>query len=320
LSTYPTVEELSQRILAGNVRALARGATLVEAQAAAGRKLLMELFPHTGNAKIIGITGSPGAGKSTLVDQLTKSFRARGRTVGILAVDPSSPFSQGAILGDRIRMQQHHADPGVFVRSMAARGKLGGIAAATLDMALLLDAAGREFVLIETVGVGQGEIEIAKLADLTVLVLVPNMGDDVQSLKAGIMEIADLFVINKADLPGAARLEQEIRGMQGLGEKSERQEATPVRQVSASTGQGIEDLLHVIEQLFENRMNRSDRARVWTLRLRDMLRDRLAEIIPEQEIEDRARRVAEMMEDPYSAVDSILASVLKERETVGPRP
>jgi GTPase len=319
LSKYTAVEELSQRILAGDVRALARGATLVEAQVAAGRKLLTELFPHTGNAKIIGITGPPGAGKSTLVDQLTSSFRARGRTVGIVAVDPSSPFSRGAILGDRIRMQQHHADPGVFVRSMAARGKLGGIAAATLDMALLLDAAGCEFVLIETVGVGQGEIEIATLADLTVLVLVPNMGDDVQSLKAGIMEIADLFVINKADLPGAARLEQEIRSMQSLGEKSERQEAAQVRQVSASTGQGIEDLLQVIEQLFENRMNRSDRARVWTLRLRDMLRDRVAEIIPEQEIEDRASRVAEMMEDPYSAVDSILARVLKERETVGPR-
>jgi LAO/AO transport system kinase len=317
LTRHTTVEELSQRILGGDVRALARAATLVEAQTAAGRQLLTTLFPHTGNAKIIGITGPSGAGKSTLADQLTKLLRARGQTVGILAIDPSSPFSQGAILGDRIRMQQHHADPGVFVRSMAARGKLGGVAATTLDMALLLDAAGREFVLVETVGVGQGEIEIAKFADITVLVLVPNMGDDIQSLKAGIMEIADLFVINKADLPGAARLEQEIHAMQNLGETSERQEAAPVRQVSASTGQGIEDLLHVIEQLFKTRMTKNDQARVWTLRLRDMLRDRLAEIIPEQVIAEHAHQVAEMIEDPYSAVDSILARVLREWEAVG---
>jgi LAO/AO transport system kinase len=316
LSRQTTVNELSKRILGGDVRALARAATLVEAQTAAGRTLLKVLFPHTGKAKIIGVTGAPGAGKSTLVDQLAKMLRDRGHSVGILAVDPSSPFSQGAILGDRIRMQNHHADPGVFVRSMATRGKLGGIAAATLDMALLLDAAGREFVLIETVGVGQGEIEIAKLADITVLVLVPNMGDDVQSLKAGIMEIADLFVINKADLPGAARLEQEIHAMQSLGEKSEREEAAPVRQVSASTGQGIEDLLQVIEQLFKTRTSKNVRAQMWGFRLRDMLRDRLAGMVPEQVIAEHARRVAEMMEDPYSAVDNILASVLREREAV----
>jgi GTPase len=180
----------------------------------------------------------------------------------------------------------------------------------------LLDAAGREFVLIETVGVGQGEIEIAKLADITVLVLVPNMGDDVQSLKAGIMEIADLFVINKADLPGAARLEQEIHAMQSLGEKSERQEAAPVRQVSASAGQGIEDLLQVIEQLFKARMTKNARTQIWGLRLRDMLRDRLAGMIPEQMITEHARRVAEMMEDPYSAVDNIVAIVLREHDDI----
>ncbi len=256
MGASPATEQLCDRILAGDLRALARAATLIEAQTSAGRDLIKALFQRTGRAKIIGITGPPGAGKSTLVDQLAKELRSRGKTVGIIAVDPSSSFSRGAILGDRIRMQDHHADPGVFIRSMATRGAMGGVAQTTLELALLLDAAGRDFVLIETVGVGQDEVEIARLADITVLVLVPGMGDDVQAIKAGTMEIADVFAINKADLPGAGRLEQEIRAMQSLGDEPSRAEAAPLRRVVASEGQGIADLLDVVEQVYEARGRR----------------------------------------------------------------
>src|SRR5580698_6254082 len=192
---------LPQQILSGDLRALARAATLIENRNSAADTLLRELFPHSGHAITIGITGAPGAGKSTLVDKLTHTLRQENKSVGIIAVDPTSPYTGGAILGDRIRMLAHHADPHVFIRSMATRGWLGGVAAATTDMAVLLDAAGKDVVLVETVGVGQDEVEIAKLAAVTVVVLVPGMGDDVQAIKAGIMEIADVFVINKADQP-----------------------------------------------------------------------------------------------------------------------
>ena len=181
--------------------------------------LLRELFPHTGRALILGVTGPPGAGKSTLCDQLARLIRKEGKTVGVIAVDPSSPYSGGAVLGDRIRMQQHHADPGVFIRSMATRGWLGGLARATTEMTMLLDAAGRDVVLVETVGVGQDEVEIARLAHVTLVVLTPGAGDDVQTLKAGIMEIAQVFVINKSDLPGADKLQREIHAAMGLAHR-----------------------------------------------------------------------------------------------------
>ena len=231
--------ELAAEILQGDPRALARAASRIENHADGAGTLLRELAPHAGRALILGITGAPGAGKSTLCDHLIALLRAEGRTVGVIAVDPSSPVSGGAILGDRIRMQRHHADPGVFIRSMATRGLAGGIARATADLATLLDASGRDVVIIETVGVGQSEVEISRLAQVTLLVVVPGSGDDVQAMKAGVLEIADIFVINKADLPGTDQMEQELRGIAG---------DRPVLRTVASEGQGIAELLQTARE------------------------------------------------------------------------
>ncbi len=304
-------EDLKRRIATGDVRALARAASLIENQTAAGRDLIAALFADTGRAMSIGITGPPGAGKSTLVDQIAKVLRKDGQSVGIIAVDPSSPYSHGAILGDRIRMQDHHQDPGVFIRSMASRGRLGGIARGTLELALLMDAAGRNVVLIETVGVGQDEVEIARLADVSVVVLVPGMGDDVQAIKAGIMEIADVFAINKADLHGADRLEQEIRAMQSFADAAERREAAPVRRVIATEGKGIEELLNVIRSVFERRDKKRSRAETWSFRLREMLRESLLASVADEEIERHADLVAAKAEDPYTAIEELRGLIVR---------
>src|SRR5215468_1926484 len=194
-----------ERLRAGDARALARAITTVENRGPESGELLKALFPHSGQARMIGLTGAPGAGKSTLVNQLAKHYRRAGKTLGIIAVDPTSPYTGGAILGDRIRMQDHHGDPGIYIRSMATRGSLGGLARTTADVATVLDASGRDLILIETVGVGQDEVDIVRLADITIVILVPGMGDDVQTIKAGIMEIADIFVINKSDREGTER-------------------------------------------------------------------------------------------------------------------
>jgi LAO/AO transport system kinase len=226
--------ELAEDVLRGDLRAVARAATLIEDQDHSAAVLLAKLHAHAGGALILGITGSPGAGKSTLCDHIVSLLRVEGKTVGVIAVDPTSPVTGGAILGDRIRMQQHHADPGVFIRSMATRGLPGGIARATADLVTLLDAAGHDVVIIETVGVGQSEVEIARLAQVTILVSVPGSGDDVQAMKAGVLEIADIFVINKADLPGADKLEQELHQIAG---------DRPVLRTVASEGQGVAEVL-----------------------------------------------------------------------------
>ncbi len=300
--------EWAEQILRGDARALARAATAVENRAPESEALLGELFPHSGRAAIIGITGAPGAGKSTLVDQLTRLLRGEGRRVGILTVDPTSPYSGGAILGDRIRMQSHHADEGVFIRSMATRGCLGGLARATADVALLLDAAGCEVVLVETVGVGQDEVEVARLAAVTVVVLVPGMGDDVQALKAGIMEIADVFVINKADHPGADKLEQEVQFLLGLSHRADGW-IPPIVRTVAVDGAGIAEALEAVRSFQLSGGNRGRVVEMWRLRLLEMLRERLLERLPSEEIESAAREVAGGRRDPYSIVHEWLERI-----------
>ncbi len=265
---------------------------------------------------MIGLTGAPGAGKSTLVDQLAKWYRKQGLTVGIVAVDPTSPYTGGAILGDRIRMQDHHSDPGIYIRSMATRGSLGGLARTTADVATVLDASGRDRILIETVGVGQDEVDIVRLADITVVMLVPGMGDDVQTIKAGIMEIADIFVINKSDHPGAERVEREIRAMQSLAIRHDGW-TPPIIKTVAHEGTGTADLAKAIAQ-YEAHLGKENRAhqkRVenWRERLIEMLRDAMLEKARAQmdggSVERYAAEVADHKRDPYSLVEEIVGKL-----------
>jgi GTPase len=316
LQSTVTVEHWVDRIRAGEVRALARAISSIEDNRPESRELLKQLFNFTGQARIIGLTGAPGAGKSTLVDQLAREYRRQQRTVGIIAVDPTSPYTGGAILGDRIRMQAHHADAGIYIRSMATRGKLGGLARATTDAATVLDAAGKDVVLIETVGVGQDEIDIVRLADVTVVILVPGMGDDVQTIKAGIMEIADIFVINKSDREGAERVEREIRSMQTLSIRAD-EWSPPIVKTVASEGKGISELATAIanyEQYLQHKnLLLKKKVTSWRERLIEMLRDSLferllSERLPESEIAGLAAEVAEHKRDPYSLVEEIVGS------------
>jgi LAO/AO transport system kinase len=293
-----------ERILAGDLRAMARAATAIENRTAPAEALLKELFPHTGKATIVGITGPPGAGKSTLVDQLTRTLRGQAKSIGIIAVDPSSPFTGGAILGDRIRMQSHHADAGVFIRSMATRGRMGGLAAGTFEMAMLMDAAGRDVILVETVGVGQDEIEIARLADVTAVVLVPGMGDDIQAIKAGLMEIADVFVINKADQAGADRLELELKAMLQISPQHGGLDV-PIVKTVASEGQGSCEALDAIFAI--KAAKSSDGVGIWKLRLREMIRERLLERLPLHELDEAAVGVAARRQNPYAVVEEWLS-------------
>jgi LAO/AO transport system kinase len=311
---------LVDRLRSGDPRALARAISTVENRAPGWSDLLKALFPHTGKARVIGMTGPPGAGKSTLVDQLAKHYRKENQTVGIIAVDPTSPYTGGAILGDRIRMQDHYSDPGIFIRSMATRGSLGGLARATADAATVLDASGRDVVMIETVGVGQDEVDIVRLADVTIVILVPGMGDDVQTIKAGIMEIADIFVINKSDREGAERVEREIRAMQSLASrKLNGQWTPPIVKTVASEGLGTKDLAQAIDDYaaFLKKENLVFKKNVenWQERLVEMLRDAMLEKARSQmdggSLERYAAEIAEHKRDPYSLVEEILAGVAK---------
>jgi len=245
-STKQAEKPLAERVLAGEGRALARAISLVENRDPAGDELVAELYPHTGKARIIGLTGPPGVGKSTLIGALTASLREDGSEVGVLSVDPSSPFTQGAVLGDRIRLTDHFLDPGVFIRSMATRGSLGGLAEAALQAALLMDASGKEYVLVETVGVGQGEIDVVDHADTIVLALMPGSGDSIQALKAGVMEIPDVIVVNKSDHPLADTMVREVRAVLALGPDGSWR--VPVVKTEATRGEGIAKLRETIDE------------------------------------------------------------------------
>lgn len=300
-----SVEPLIERLAHRDERALARAISLVESGSEQGDALLRDVRSLTGRARILGITGAPGSGKSTLTDRLIEAARARGQRVGVVAVDPTSPFSGGAILGDRIRMTRWHDDPDVFIRSMATRGHLGGLAAATLQVLAVLDAAGYDTLLVETVGVGQSEVDIVGVADTTVLVLTPNAGDAVQTFKAGIMEIADIFCINKFDLPGGDRLKREIQAALQLGVFLQGSWIPPVLEVVASRGQGVEA---VLEQAEAHRAYLAEGGRLEELRRRRVRFEILA-IVGEQ-----LRRALGEHED--DAVDAVLAGKTTPREVV----
>jgi LAO/AO transport system kinase len=316
--TTKTIETWASQIRAGEVRAISRAVSAIENRAAEAEALLRQLFPYTGHAWKIGVTGAPGTGKSTLVDRLAVHYRAENKQVGIIAVDPSSPFTGGAILGDRIRMQRHATDEGMFIRSMATRGYLGGLAQAAGDATLLLDAAGKDIVFVETVGVGQGEVEIVRLADCTVVVLVPGMGDDVQSLKAGLMEIGDIFVINKSEREDAARFEQQLLAiLQILPERDGWK--PPVVRTVATENQGTDNLASEMARFRAHFGQAEDRRarelaywKEWLMRL---LETRLMERAfgnrsAEAEFEKAALEVAARKKDPYAAISEILARVV----------
>ena len=310
----PEAEDLVGKLLKGETRAVARAISKVENGSKEAANLMKEVFPNTGNALVIGITGSPGAGKSSLVDKLALFYKERGERIGIICVDPSSPFSGGAILGDRIRMQTLALDKNIFIRSMATRGNLGGLSRSTVDAVAILDAAGFDKIIVETVGVGQDEVEIVKTADVSVVVLVPGMGDDIQAIKAGIMEIGDVFVINKSDREGVLRTEKELEALLSLAHRPDFWNP-PIVKTVATENKGIEDLSKAIESYNdfqkqgEGSLNRRKDIARW--RLLELLRETLlAKTLNKngtsERLEELSLEVAEKKRDPYSAIEDLL--------------
>jgi len=306
-------EDLVRRLLSGERRALARAISLVEDGAAEGRQALSLLYPHTGRAHVVGITGGSGSGKSTLTCALALQLRRRGRTVGIVAVDPTSPFTHGALLGDRIRMQELARDPEVFVRSMATRGELGGLAPMTVEVVAVLDAAGKDVIVVETVGAGQDEVEVASTAETTVVVLTPASGDEVQAMKAGIMEVADILVVNKADLPGADALMGQLTAMTSLASRGRLE--TPVLRTIATKGEGVLELAEAIEEhrrrlesSGELEQQRLERARRQVLALvRHQLLDQVLRATERDgRLDGVVRSVAQRELDPYAAAQRLI--------------
>jgi LAO/AO transport system kinase len=307
--------EFIRQVLEGDFRAIARLVTLVENRSRAAIPYLRELFPYTGRCFSIGITGAPGAGKSTLVDKLAESYRDSGKKVGIIAVDPTSPFTGGAILGDRIRMQSRSVDPGTFIRSMATRGHIGGLASTTADVVNVMDAAGFDIVLLETVGVGQGEVEVAKTAEATIVLLVPGMGDDIQAMKAGIMEIADIFVINKSDHPGADRTEAELRALLSMNSSRKDGWIPGIVRTTASAGEGIGECMQAVEEyrsfLSNSKTRRDEKVRQQKERLLDLAcmqarENLLSDHSTAERIQQLAVLIADRKLDPFTAAEEVI--------------
>ena len=306
-------ESLAERLLEGDKRALARAITLIENGDPAGWELVREVFPSTGRARIVGLTGPPGVGKSTLIGALTKELREADREVGVLSIDPSSPFTRGALLGDRIRLSDHFLDPGVFIRSMASRGALGGLAEAALQAALVMDASGKDDILLETVGVGQAEIDVVDHADTVVLVLMPGSGDSIQALKAGVMEIPDVIVINKADHPLTDTMEREVRTVLSLGPSGTWK--VPVLRTEAARGEGVAELREKIDEhrrhieaegTLVERRERNLRNEVLGLAAARLRRELEARSGADPEVEELLRRVVRRETDPASAARELL--------------